>query len=125
MLALPLGLDVVSGKSERYRLGRCGSAGLSAHRTEEGTGQSAAAAAGGDGVLMLSRPPPLGSSLSDRLVVFHRFFQSSIDRGLCTSEARALWRWLRRRPDRKTLSHDSGVRGHTKREAFVGGPCCF
>lgn len=37
------------------------------------------------------RPSPLSAV---GLVVFHQFFQSSIDSGLCISEARALWRWL-------------------------------
>lgn len=59
------------------------------------------AAAGGDGndVLGLSAGPrrlaPLPViPLSGQLVVFHQFFQSSIDSGLCISEARVLWRWL-------------------------------
>lgn len=38
-------------------------------------------------------PLPVVVPLSDQLVVFHQFFQSSIDSGLCTSEARVLWRW--------------------------------
>lgn len=75
-------------------------------------------------VLMVELAPRRPASLSGRLVVFHQFFQSSIDSGLCMSEARALWRWLRLCADRKTLSHDSAVHRNTKREAFVTS-CCF
>lgn len=133
VLAPSPGLEVVSGKSERYRLGRCSSGGFLAHQTEEGTGwrrrrllpvvvtvMMCWCSAGPCRLAPLSLAP-----LSDRLVVFHQFFQSSIDSGLCISEARALWRWLWHYPDRKILSHDGAVHGNTKREAFVGNPCCF
>lgn len=133
ILALSLGLEVVSGKSERYRLFSTG--GFFAHQTEE-RGRGRAWRRWGLLLLLLllmcwcsaaTRRSALLSlvPLTDRLVVFHQFFQSSIDCSLCISEARALWRWLWHDADRKTLSHDGAVHGNTKREAFVCGPCCF
>lgn len=95
---------------------------LFAHPTDNRPGQSVAAA-GGDSVDV--QPPRLqpasrSASLSFCSAVgssFHQFFQSSIDSGLCISEARVLWRWPRRCADRKTLSHDSAVHGNTKQRA--------
>lgn len=74
---------------------------LRVHRAEGGgVVVVSAAAAGGDGndVLGPSTDPRRLAALpvvplSDQLVVFHQFFQSSIDSGLCISEARVLWRW--------------------------------
>lgn len=128
-------LEVVSGKSEWYRLGCCccccSSGGFFYLLIRQMRARGAERGGGGcrrrwwrwwwRSFARLLCLVPLG----DQLVVFHQFFQSSIDCGLCVSEARALWRWLWNSADRKTLSHDSSVHGNTKHEAFVGDPCCF
>lgn len=69
-------------------------------------GAFAPVAAGGDGVLGL---PPV---LSRRPVLFHQFFQSSIDSGFCILEARALCCWLWQWAQKNTESWQQRPRKH-------------